>query len=209
MTIRILEDGDYRLQENGCIRDLQQSARILENGFLRTYQNGHTRQNQSAKAFAQQLQNCCGERRLESGGQRIFEQQKPVPLATITVGVPTISWNVLTNVLTSSILTVGLGDAATGLLAVVARISDAGDGDLLQSPWNEAFVSGTGQSTTDVSVNLNNSPGGIYNAFFQAYDGSFQNDIIQKSRTAQITILDNPPYKFWIVNLQTCPGTSC
>ena len=26
MTIRILEDGDYRLQQNGCIRDLQQSC---------------------------------------------------------------------------------------------------------------------------------------------------------------------------------------
>jgi hypothetical protein len=73
MTIRILENGDYRLQENGCIRDLQQSARVLENLSLRTYQNGKTRQLQDAKALSLQLQNCCGARKLEGGFERLLE----------------------------------------------------------------------------------------------------------------------------------------
>ena len=59
MTIRILEDGDYRLQESGCIRDLQQSARVLENLELHTYENGTTRQIQDAQMGTLQLQNCC------------------------------------------------------------------------------------------------------------------------------------------------------
>ena len=67
MTIRILEDGDYRLQESGCIRDLQQSARVLENLELRTYENADTRQIEDAKALTLQLQNCCGSRSLENG----------------------------------------------------------------------------------------------------------------------------------------------
>jgi hypothetical protein len=73
MTIRILEDGDYRLQESGCIRDLQQSARVLENLSLRTYQNGATRQNQGAQRRTLQLQNCCGSRRLENNSRRTLE----------------------------------------------------------------------------------------------------------------------------------------
>jgi hypothetical protein len=73
MTIRILEDGDYRLQESGCIRDLQQSARVLENGDLRSYENGSVKQIQDAQMSTKKLENCCGSRRLENNSRRILE----------------------------------------------------------------------------------------------------------------------------------------
>ena len=43
MTIRLLEDGDYRLNQDGCIRDLQQSARQTQCCALRTLENGGSR----------------------------------------------------------------------------------------------------------------------------------------------------------------------
>ncbi len=96
MTIRILEDGDYRVQENGCIRDLQQTARVLENQGLRTYEDATTRTLQDAVRQAQQLQSCCGDRRLEIGGRRLLEYQTNCKLAVC--GSNVVSYMIGTNV---------------------------------------------------------------------------------------------------------------
>ncbi len=59
MTIRLLENGDYRLNQAGCIRDLQQSGRVLENGSLRQQEDRKTRLLQDAIKQSKQTLSCC------------------------------------------------------------------------------------------------------------------------------------------------------
>ncbi len=213
MTIRILEDGDYRLQESGCIRDLQQSARVLENLSLRTYQNGATKQTEDAKAIALQLQNCCGARKLEGGGQRLVENIKGVPLSRIVVGVPNAAWIAPQNLLTFSVLTAGTGPAkSAGLLDVVVLIfaqKASGKYVLVQNPSGQTWVSGSGGEVTEGQLLLNQLAPGNYQIVVQAYDGSFQNPAVQSSLQVNFTVVGPATSTPFFIVMQTCPGTSC
>jgi hypothetical protein len=64
MTIRMLEDGDYRLQEQildriHCRRMTEQSARVLENGELRSHEDHATRTMQDAQRQGSSFFECC------------------------------------------------------------------------------------------------------------------------------------------------------
>lgn len=86
MTIRLLEDGDYRLNEDGCIRDLEQSGRMTQACNLRTLENGGTRTLEGDLAFLERSARVTQEynlRTLENGGARTLEDdlafQMPCP----------------------------------------------------------------------------------------------------------------------------------
>ena len=75
MTIRMLENGHYRLQQNLSTRDLQESGRLLENGFLRNNQDGGTRTIEDAQcASCSQPCHC----RYQASGLNIWGGPGPI-----------------------------------------------------------------------------------------------------------------------------------